>query len=72
MTEELKPCPFCGLKEGENAYMVGYSLYLDDSPEGGYCVACPSCKTKGPYANTVDATIKDWNRRCRRWKNDRA
>jgi Lar family restriction alleviation protein len=51
MTEQLKPCPFCG---GINVIHSGYRMY------------CHACGAEGPDADSADesAAIAAWNRRA--------
>ena len=57
MTEELKPCPFCGEKT---------ELEIDDPFEfiaEDFFVFCNKCSTTGPLGETKDEAIAAWNRR---------
>lgn len=51
MTEQLKPCPFCG---GINIIHSGFRMY------------CHTCGAEGPDADSADesAAIAAWNRRA--------
>ena len=53
--EQLKPCPFCGKKDG---------LEIDDiSP---YNVNCRNCGCElYCLAETKDEAVKEWNRRAK-------
>lgn len=77
MTEELKPCPFCGASG--LGYVLGGLFY--DGPldlEGGlgivssgigwYAIRCRECDCRGPNVKApkdraVSAAIKAWNGR---------
>lgn len=50
MTEELKPCPFCG---GE--------AYLDD--DGWFQVICENCRACVRLENNRSDAVAAWNRR---------
>lgn len=52
MSEELKPCPFCG------------STLLGMSQTGIYWGRCDSCHCEGPTAETEAKAIAAWNRRA--------
>jgi len=59
MSEELKPCPFCG---GE-AYTEGHKLELQDG-FGFWFVACKNqCGAMVGYFYTEDDARRAWNRR---------
>lgn len=59
MSEELKPCPFCG---GE-AYMEGDLVKKQDG-FGFWFVACKNnCGVMLGYFPTDDKAIKAWNKR---------
>lgn len=68
MSEELKPCPFCGGKA---------VVHVND----GVRVMCTECgaKTKGlvdgysqgrPMGSAINSVVKAWNRRANDGKND--
>lgn len=59
MSEELKPCPFCG---DDEAYFEGEYPAPDTSEWGA--VHCADCCAIGPYAPTQAEAIADWNRRA--------
>lgn len=53
MSEELKPCPFCG----------GTDLDALDM-EGKHYVVCYDCALEGPFHDSRAAVVKAWNRRA--------
>lgn len=56
MTEELKPCPFCGNKK----ILVAYEEQLDNA----YDVYCVVCKCGAAMRNSIkEAAIEAWNKR---------
>jgi|24BtaG_2_1085350.scaffolds.fasta_scaffold18961_3 Lar family restriction alleviation protein len=66
MSEELKPCPFCG---GE---MQIYDSPLNDTVSESYRVYMPQCKNDnciagddGYYGKSPEDAIKAWNRRAK-------
>lgn len=52
MSEELKPCPFCG----------GSTQKVKSSGRWGWFVSC-ACAAVGPSADSRDEAIRAWNRR---------
>lgn len=56
MSEELKPCPFCG---SENLKAYGYSQHEADH---AYCY-CEDCNTVGPSKSVLRKAIEAWNKR---------
>ena len=52
MSEELKPCPFCG----------GNVQKVKSSGRWGWFVSC-ACAAVGPSADSRDEAIRAWNRR---------
>ena len=52
---KLKPCPFCGYKS---------SLYVEKQSEEQWFVFCCNCCAGGPYSQTKEQAIADWNRRA--------
>lgn len=52
VTEELKPCPFCG----------GDDLLASERDRGGYQVIC-LCGATGPLEDTIEEAGEAWNRR---------
>jgi Lar family restriction alleviation protein len=57
MSEEIKPCPFCG---SDNTRPLNGSLVTR--------VVCGACVALGPQAKTVEAAIALWNAAPRRPK----
>ena len=58
MSEELKPCPFCGMDAPD---------WCDESDGGGdwHFVQCRDCEsTTGHHYNSKDEAIAAWNRRA--------
>ena len=53
LTDELKPCPFCGMQP-------------EDPDVGDYFVECPRCGVQGPVGNEDGRPIAkaEWNRRA--------
>lgn len=64
MTEELKPCPFCG----STHLVIGRCLSSDsDNPAQGIeYIECLKCGTQGPWHKVTKShtrIINDWNTR---------
>ncbi|MBR1486297.1 MAG: Lar family restriction alleviation protein [Synergistaceae bacterium] len=66
MTEELKPCPFCG-GEARITNLIPPRLYVKDT---AFCVYCASCNLLfgfdidyGGEFSTENEAIEAWNRR---------
>lgn len=53
MSEELKPCPFCGDK-------TVYVYWREEQ----YFVSCNNCDCEGGKQDTQEEAIKAWNRRA--------
>lgn len=53
MSEELKPCPFCGSKR----------IKAHDVGEGWWCI-CQDCKAQGPFKMLENTAVDAWNRRA--------
>lgn len=58
MSEELKPCPFCG----------GAAVIRKEYPAGGmggngYYVGCPNCHMDGPFDLGYSGAVEAWNAR---------
>ena len=54
MTNELKPCPFCGGEAEYGLTMAGEEVY------------CTNCGAAMPRTTTKDAAIEAWNTRAER------
>lgn len=54
MTDELKPCPFCGGKAEYGLTMAGEEVY------------CTACYANMPRTTTADEAISRWNARAER------
>jgi Lar family restriction alleviation protein len=52
MTEELKPCPFCGGTDVEAIDQQGVAWVL-----------CKSCSVDGPFGSTAEEATAVWNHR---------
>ena len=52
MSEELKPCPFCG----GLAVVCKFDFEL-------YAATCVSCGSRGKYASSEPEAVEHWNRR---------
>lgn len=61
MTDELKPCPFCG---GENVETSYKDTFNGDFRRGVYCADC--CGGIYPYYDTKTEAIDAWNTRAER------
>ena len=70
MSENLKPCPFCGsIKVGAEFSRIVQSTNGNERQNG--IVACQNCHSEGPYVgalnNEIDTLKNDviiaWNRR---------
>lgn len=61
MSEELKPCPFCGGKaELKHWRWIGNE----------YRIECLKCETKTQISNDYNMLVKTWNRRANDEKID--
>lgn len=56
MTEELKPCPFCGNDEEEELQILVNEI-------NWYYMACGACLAEGPHCKTINDAIIEWNTR---------
>ena len=54
MSEELKPCPFCG---GESRLMAQH--FTDDSHI--FWIGCRRCGMEGPHMHDDESAIVAWN-----------
>ena len=56
MTDDLKPCPFCGEID---------TIIRNGTVEDDWCaVSCEKCYSQGPHQYTDPHAIADWNRRA--------
>lgn len=70
MSEELKPCVFCGHDEAR-------VIVVDEVTDAGceeatvplYAASCPYCGARGPMALSEDEAVEAWNRRAERTCN---
>lgn len=67
MSEELKPCPFCGNK---NIKIFSEFDLCEREEKGGQLTAiCPyndgGCGASGSYEETKEEATKSWNRRIK-------
>lgn len=56
----LKSCPFCNAHDND--------VYVDEFWErynNPYFVSCDKCGACGPYADTKEKAIENWNRRVK-------
>ena len=56
MTDELKPCPFCGSEDVQEAGPLGFSQ--------SWVVFCLDCAIEGPKREAQADAIAAWNRRA--------
>ncbi len=66
MTNELKPCPFCGPDTpGAREYSPRMAIVDEgvNEPDGLYAVYCPLCGTVGDDYSSMEAAIIEWNAR---------
>lgn len=66
MSEELKPCPFCG---GDASLIV--KTFFGFPEEDIYKVACNDCKSHYCYSDDCEETVKVWNHRPAEDANDK-
>lgn len=57
MSEELKPCPFCGETRIFLDKRTGYNFHSE------YLAYCISCHSEGPKCDTEDVARTMWNSR---------
>lgn len=53
MSEQLKPCPFCGGKDVETR-----------TSSMSWLVDCYTCDARGPLCGSEDRAIEEWNDRA--------
>lgn len=56
MSEELKPCPFCGADPD-------ISVQEDDTEDTYYVVACTNCNMAHSSSDDENVAIRNWNDR---------
>lgn len=61
MTEELKPCPFCGGKA--MYYWCAGDIGIDGSPKVQHCILCTECKASSLWNVDRQKCVAAWNRR---------
>lgn len=59
MSEELKPCPFCGGLPDKTPQSVGYARNEE------FCIWCQPCLVEGPHKHNEQEAIKAWNTRAK-------
>lgn len=59
MSEQLKPCPFCG-SEGK-VFFNDEACY--HGGKGTYYIVCAECASRGKNGNDEQQAIEAWNRR---------
>lgn len=62
MSEELKPCPFCGCDVNSRPWVFRYDLY-DKKMQ---YIECPLCGIRTPSMNNEYELIALWNTRANR------
>ena len=63
MTDELKPCPFCGGKAEVRSVTPVHDPNIKTYGYGGYFVMCVDCLTTSNNYNTAEKAAEMWNRR---------
>ena len=59
MTDELKPCPFCGDKA-----ILLHRYISGIANKKAYWVKCGKCQSKIQERNSTKKAIEFWNNRC--------
>ena len=60
MSEELKPCPFCGSKR------IAPEIFNDDDDVTvEYAISCLNCKAQSSYFTSFEDAINAWNTRAK-------
>lgn len=66
MPDELKPCPFCGLKQstGMPRVRVAFDTWTPAcEPKAPFFIYCERCEARGPEAKTEKQAAAAWNKR---------
>ena len=61
---ELKPCPFCGATESEEA-VIGHVRVFQSPKTGCFQVHCYKCNTTSDWYSTEKQARKKWNTRIK-------
>lgn len=61
MTDELKPCPFCGGKA--MYYWCAGPIGINGKPEVQHCILCVGCKATSLWSVDKQKAVAAWNRR---------
>ena len=64
MSEELKPCPFCGEHKFLHSGNCGFKFNDDDNQIRLFGVRCRTCKARTGVFESLDEATKAWNRRA--------
>jgi hypothetical protein len=66
MTDDLKPCPFCGSGIARTIGNAGFSgVELMGAGTDRPYVWCGTCGSAGSFENSVDKAIAAWNTRVK-------
>ena len=64
MSEQLKPCPFCGgAAYRERVVRKGYENDLNDADAWAFFIARISCAAQGGWAKSESGAVRWWNMR---------
>lgn len=63
MSDELKPCPFCG---GEAVLEIDHDTIQPDAPIDWKRVRCNNCNIRTTWRKSEAEAIEAWNRRAER------